>query len=162
MPDDPGEPPPGREQSLRQRLEVCDARVREHLDPDERVLAIGRAEDITERGGPEQGGATWTYVMVTNRRLRWVPHADLRFEAALDLDDVIAVTEEAQAHRYALTLDHRPIHRLHRVPARRFLRFEWGNAYTLDPLTRTRLAFSRQHTAAAVALRAELASRGVL
>jgi len=36
--------------NLRERLESCEAVLRAHLDPDERVIAIGRCEDITDRG----------------------------------------------------------------------------------------------------------------
>ena len=97
--------------------------------------------------------------MVTSRRLRWVPRAALRFEASLDLDAVTHVTETKKGHRYAITLDHPPLVRLHHVPAHRSLIFRWGNAERLDEFTRTRLAFSRMDTSAAIALRAELARR---
>jgi hypothetical protein len=36
---------------LRERLESCEADLLAHLDPDEQVIAIGRCEDITDRGG---------------------------------------------------------------------------------------------------------------
>ena len=52
--------------SLRELLVVCDSDLRTRLDPDEQVVAIGRCEDITERGGPELGGAGWTFVMITD------------------------------------------------------------------------------------------------
>jgi hypothetical protein len=100
--------------------------------------------------------------MVTDRRLRWVPHADLRFVASLHLDDVTAATEHMRAHRYAITMDHRAITRLLPVPVRRFLWFEWGNAVSSARLARTKLAFSRRDTAAARALRHQLSSREVL
>jgi hypothetical protein len=57
----------------------------------------------------DKGGAGWTYVMVTNRRLRWVPHVNLSAEAALDLDDVKGAIEETRGHRYAITLEHAPL-----------------------------------------------------
>ncbi|MEX2421139.1 MAG: hypothetical protein WD670_04905, partial [Actinomycetota bacterium] len=97
--------------SLRERLVVCDSDLRTRLDPDELVVAIGRCEDITERGGPERGGAGWTFVVITDRRLRWVPHVNLRFEASLDLDTVTTVTERLVGHRYVVTLEHLPIAR---------------------------------------------------
>lgn len=50
---------------------------------------------------------------------------------------------------------------VHRVPAHRFLWFEWGNAIAYATFVRTRLAFSRPNTAAAIALREQLASRMV-
>jgi hypothetical protein len=140
-------------------MSTCDAAVRGHLEPAERVLSIGRCEDITQRGSIDSGGAAWTYIMVTDRRLRWVPNVDLRFEASLDLDDVRAVAEEHRAHRYAITLEHVPCMRPHWVPAHRFLGFRSGDAVSTNPLPRTKLAFSRRDTEAAVALRDQLANR---
>ena len=147
--------------ALRDRLAACDASIRRGLDPDEEVLASGRCEDITDHGTVDLGGATWTFIMVTNRRLRWVPRSQLRFEAALDLDDVTGVAEETMGHRYAITLDHGPLMRLHRVPAHRLLKFRWGDAERMDDFRRTGLAFSRAVTSAAVVLRRELARRGL-
>jgi hypothetical protein len=56
---------------LRDLLETCDFFVRKHLDDDEEVLATGRCEDITTTGSIASGGAGWTYVMVTTKRVRW-------------------------------------------------------------------------------------------
>jgi hypothetical protein len=137
-------------------LEACDVALRGHLDADEYVLAIGRCEDITERGSIEQGGASRTFIMVTNRRLRWVPYANLEFEASLALDGVTAVLETVHGHRYSIALDHTPLTRPHTVPAHRFLRFQWGNVVVRTPLTRTELAFSRRNTKAALALREQV------
>jgi hypothetical protein len=148
--------------SLRDRLDRCDAYLRERLEPDERVVAIGRCEDITARLGIDRGGAGWTFVMVTDRSLRWVPHVDLRFEARLDLAGVTSATERVVAHRYAIALEHSPIWRPWRVPAHRFLRFEWGNVIEVLSFGRTELAFSRRETEAAVALGEQLSMRGVL
>jgi hypothetical protein len=146
--------------TFRERLVSTDAVVRTHLEPDEHVLAIGRCADVTERGGPEQGGTTATYVMVTDRCLRWVPWADLRYEASLGLDEVTWASEHQVAHHFSITLVHLPLVRLHVVPAHRFLRYRWGNAFSMEPLTRTELAFSRRDTQAASALRGQLAARG--
>ena len=148
--------------SLRDLLMVCDESIRSRLEPDEEVLATGRCEDITEHGSISSGGATWTYVMVTSRRLRWVPRSKLRFEAAIHLDDVTAVAERTKAHRYAITVRHAPLRRLHWVPAHRFLIFRWGNAERVEEFRRTRLAFSQPDTVAAQALRDELRHRGKL
>ena len=145
--------------SLRQRLSICDATVRAHLDPGEDVLAVGRCEDITERGSIEAGGAAWTYAMVTDRRLRWVPRGDLRFEASLDLDDVTSASERSLAHRYSIAMEHAPLARAHARPAHRFLVFGWGNAVGPATFVHTALAFSRRDTEAAEALRAQLRHR---
>jgi hypothetical protein len=143
--------------TLRDLLSASDALVRGHMDSDEHVLAVGRCEDITIRGSIDQGGAAWSYIMVTDRRVRWVPHAIPEHEASLDLDHVTAVTERSVGHRYAIALEHAPLTRLHWAPAHRFLGLEWGNGVVVTPLTRTELAFSRRDTAAAEALRRQLA-----
>ena len=142
--------------TLRDFLAACDAAIRTHLDANEQVLAVGRCEDITESGSIDQGGAAWTYLMVTNRRVRWVPHS-LGLEASLDFDDVTAVSERSVRHRYAIALEHAPLTRPHWAPAHRFLFLEWGNAVVNRPVTRTEFAFSRRDTEAALALREQLA-----
>jgi hypothetical protein len=147
---------------LRERLESCEADLRAHLDPDEHLVAVGRCEDVTDRGGVDQGGAGWTFVMVTDRHLRWVPGVSLRFETAVDLDDVTDASEQISAHRYAMTMHHAPVRALRQVPAHRFMTFRWGNAIALLTLSRTRLAFSRRDTEAARALREQLARRGIV
>jgi hypothetical protein len=147
---------------LKERLESCEADLRARLQPDEHVVAVGRCEDVTDRGGVDLGGAGWTFVMVTDRHLRWVPGVSLRFETAVDLDDVTEAHEQVSAHRFAITLRHTPVRALRQVPAHRFLTFQWGNAVALRTLSTTRLAFSRRDTDAARALREQLARRGVV
>lgn len=145
--------------AFRELIAACDAQMRSHLEAGEEVLAVGRAEDATERAG---GMAGWTFVMVTDRALRWVMHLNPKLESSLDLDSVTEVTEQTVAHRYAIDLEHRPITRLHHVPAHRFLIWEWGDDLADTVFTRTSIAFSRRDTAAAMALRERLAARGVL
>jgi hypothetical protein len=140
----------------------CEADLRARLEPDEHVVAVGRCEDVTDRGDVDRGGAGWTFVMVTNRHLRWVPGVSMRSETAVDLDQVIDASEQMSAHRYAMTLDHAPVRALRDVPAHRFITFRWGNATAVLTLSRTRLAFSRRDTEAARALRDQLARRGVV
>jgi hypothetical protein len=146
---------------LKERLESCEADLRARLEPDEHVVAVGRCGDVTDRGSVE-GGAGWTFVMVTDRHLRWVPGVSLRFETAVALDDVTQAFEQISAHRYAMTLHHAPVRALRRVPAHRFMTFRWGNATAVRTLKRTMLAFSRRDTDAARALREQLALRGVV
>jgi hypothetical protein len=146
---------------LKERLESCEADLRARLEPDERVIAVGRCEDVTDRGSVE-GGAGWTFVMVTDRHLRWVPGVSLRFETAVALDDVTKAHERISAHRYAMTLHHAPVRALRHVPSHRFMTFRWGNAFAVLTLSRTRLAFSRRYTEAARALREQLARRGIV
>ncbi len=125
-------------------------------------MAIGRCEDITERGGVASGGHAWTDIMVTDRRLRWVPRCDLRFEASLELDTVKAVSETLDLHRDAIALEHPSVIRVHSVAAHRFLMFQWGNSVATTALLRTELAFSRRDTQAAEALRSQLARRDLI
>jgi hypothetical protein len=146
---------------LKERLESCEADLRGHLQPDEQVVAVGRCEDVTLLGGIDQGGAGWTFVMVTDRHLRWVPGVEPRFETAVGLDDVTAALEATSAHRCAMTLHHSPIRALRVVPAHRVMGFRWGDATAILTLSITKLAFSRRDTAAARALRDQLARRGV-
>ncbi len=139
--------------SFSERLKSYDAVLRAHLDEGESVVATGRCADITERGGPEQGSAGWTYVMVTDSKLRWVAIGNPAFEAALDLRQVTSFAERMVTHRYSIALKHPPLSRPRQVPAHRFLWFSWGNAVGRDPLKHTELAFSRRDTKAARALR---------
>jgi hypothetical protein len=144
---------------------LLDARavdLRARLEPDERVIAIGRAEDITLRGDIDAGGAGWTFVMVTDRHLRWVPRCRLHYATTVPFDDVTTVLERTSAHRYAISLRHGSIQALRSVPAHRFLHFQWGDTDAVRTLRITTLAFSRRDTRAARALREQLALRGVV
>jgi len=147
---------------LNDQLDACEADLRARLEPDERVIALGRAEDITLRGDIDSGGAAWTFVMVTDRYLRWVPYCRLRYVTAVGLDDVTGALDRTSAHRYAIRLRHAEIQALRDVPKRRFLRYQWGNTDAVRRFRITTLAFSRKDTAAALALRAELDRRGIV
>jgi hypothetical protein len=141
--------------------------MRRHLEADEQVTAVGRCADITELGGPEQGGTSDSFVMITDRRLRWVPYSILAWEASLKLDDVSAFTERTLAHRYALRLAHPPLERQRWRPHETFpadlrerLRAEGRlRGDGVSSLSWTELAFSRPDTKAAKALREALAFR---
>jgi hypothetical protein len=139
------------------RQEACDAAIRSHLDPGEHVLAVGTCNDISERGDTGTTGLL-AYVVVTDRKVRWAPYADVRCEAALAFADVIAFSEETVGHRYSIALTHPPMKRPRWGPAHRFLTFAWGNAIVTTPLTRTRLGFSRRDAKAAIVLRRGLAN----
>jgi hypothetical protein len=145
-----------------ERLDVCASDLRASLEREERVIAVGRCEDVTDTGSIDAGGAGWTFVMVTDRRLRWVPRSLPRFEANVDFGDVTDTLEQTSAHRYAMTLVHAPVRALRVVPAHRFMTFRWGDATAVRTLSRTKLAFSRRDTDAARALREQLTLRGVV
>lgn len=140
---------------------VSDAHLRADLEPEESVIAVGRCEDITLRGDIDAGGAGWTYVMVTDRYLRWAPHGLPRYVTAVGLDDVSEAVERTSAHRYAITLRHAKVRALRLVPDP-LPGVSRGDRETVRELETTRLAFSRRHTAAARALREQLALRGVV
>ncbi len=149
-----------------ERFAACNAAVRRHLSSDERVIAVGRCEDITELGGPERGGITGGYVMITSRKLRWVPHCDLAYEASLELDAITGATERSVAHHYAISLQHPPLERRRISPGRWFppelrdeLRARGQLREGTGPFAYTELAFSRRDTAAARALRDAISSR---
>jgi hypothetical protein len=147
---------------LNDQLDACEADLRGRLEPDERVIALGRAEDITLLGDIDSGGAAWTFVMVTDRYLRWVPYCRLRYMTAVGLDDVTGALDRTSAHRYAIRLRHSEIQALRDVPKRRFLGYQWGNTDAFRTLRITTLAFSRRDTDAARALREQLALRGMI
>lgn len=147
---------------LKDLLDGCEEHLRARLEPNERVTAVGRAEDVTLRGGIDSGGATWTFVMVTDRYLRWVPHCRLRYATALALDDVTGALERSSAHRWAIRLRHGTVRALREVPKHRFLTYQWGNIDAVRPLCLTTFAFSRRDTKAARALREQLALRGIV
>lgn len=143
--------------TLRQQLDACETAIRSHLAADEDILAVGRCEDLSE-GRKFSGGAGWTYIMVTNKRLRWAPHADPRFEASLMFDDVTAVSETSDGP-YAIALRHASIVRPRWARVRRAESLTPDTQATTTSTTRTEVGFSRRDTKAAVALRQQLARR---
>ena len=140
-----------------------EAAARDRLAEDEQVLAAGRCADITTTGDLDSAGAAWTYVMVTNRHVLWVPSIRrLRTVCSLDLDQVHRCIEAHWRHRSAMIMDHDPLIREHFVLNGRPL--YW--AYTamdsvVGPLSKTILGFSRPTTAATEKLKEQLALRGL-
>ncbi len=145
--------------SFRDGIAAAEAQVREHLDSGEQILAVRRADDVTEAPGSTGGHS---FVMVTDRALRWITFHDLRLEASLDIEAITHASERTAAHRYAMDLEHGPIRHAHYVPAHRVLSSKWGNKIAYDVFTRTSIAFSRRETAAASALRERLKASGLL
>ena len=155
--------------SYKRAFLACDVAVRGDLEAGERVVAMGRCADITELGDAREGGTARSYVMVTDRKLRWVPHYDLQHETSLNLDDITEDRERTRAHRWAIMLQHPSVEHPRMWPARqlpadlaRKLRAEGRLRDQPDPITFTELAFSRRETAAARALRGSLMSRAVV
>src|SRR5215212_9612423 len=102
---------------LRGLMELSDAAVRSRLSEYERVLATGRCADISTTGDLDSGGAGWTYAMVTNRRVHWVPDIERQGDVcSLELQAVQSCTERLSRHRSALTMRHDPLVRQHMVP----------------------------------------------
>ena len=134
------------------------------LQPGERVLARGRAFEPSDAlwfdlstviSGP--GGA----LAVTERWALWVSRDDERWVRSLPFALVRSYAEIAQAHRYALALNHQRIERLQSVPAHQLLWWSWGNAEAVRSVTSSVLAFSRRDTKAARAIRSRLQAMGV-
>lgn len=93
--------------SFKRAFLVCDDAVRAHLEVTKRVVAVGRSADITEIGDAREGGTARSYVMITDRKLRWVPlYYDLQHETSLNLDDIAGYSERTRDHRWAIMLQH--------------------------------------------------------
>jgi hypothetical protein len=135
----------------------------QRIEPDERVLAQGRA---FEPQGEELNlgqliSGPGCAALVTERRALWVGRGDPRWIRDLPFAVVRSWVELTQAHRYALALDHEDLDRMRWVAAHRFLVWSWGNAEEVRPAGRSVLGFSRRDTAAARAIRARLQAGGV-
>lgn len=142
-----------------------EAAVRERLVQDEQVIATGRCADITTTGDLNSAGAGWTFVMVTNSHVHWVPSIREREPnevCSLSLDRVHACTEIHWRHRAAIAMDHDALIRQHFVPNDRPLNWEYASMdLVIGPLSKTILGFSRPTTAAAEELTQQLATRGI-
>jgi hypothetical protein len=140
-----------------------EAAVRDRLAEDEQVLAMGRCADISTTGDLDSAGAAWTYVMVTNRHMHWVPSIRrLRMVCSLDLDQVQTCIEVHWRHRSAMIMDHDALIRLHFVPNGRPLNWEYTSMDSVvGPLPRTIFGFSRPTTTAAAKLKEQLSLRGL-
>jgi hypothetical protein len=137
--------------------------VRDRLGEDEQVLATGRCADITTTGDLDSAGAGWTYLMVTNRRVHWVPSiSKLRSVCSLDLDQVETCAEVHWRHRSAIVMRHDPLIRSHFEYNGRQLNWEYTSTDpVVGPLSKTILGFSRPTTAATVRLKEQLSLRGL-
>jgi hypothetical protein len=144
-------------------MRVSEAAVRDLLADDEQVLATGRCADITTTGDLDSAGAAWTYVMVTNRHVHWVPNIErLRTVCSLDLDQVQTCIEVHWRHRSAMIMDHDALIRAHFVPNGRLRHWEYtAMDPVVGPLSRTILGFSRPTTTATVKLKEQLSLRGL-
>jgi hypothetical protein len=143
-------------------MRVSEAAARDLLADKERVLATGRCADITTTGDLDSAGAAWTYVMVTNRRVHWVPSIRrLGTVCSFDLDEVQTCIEVHWRHRSAMIMDHDALIREHFVPNGRPLHWEYVSMDSVvGPLSRTILGFSRPTTTATVTLKEQLSRRG--
>jgi hypothetical protein len=139
-----------------------EAAVRDRLAAEEQVVATGRCADITTTGDLDSAGAAWTYVMVTNRHVHWVPDIKrLGAVCSLNLDQAQTCTQVHWRHRPAMVMEHDPLIRVHLVPNGRLLNWEYTSVDSvIGPLSETILGFSRPTTAAAEKLKEQLALRG--
>jgi hypothetical protein len=144
-------------------IKDSEAAVRNRLREEEQIVATGRCADITTTGDLDSAGAAWTYVMVTNHGVHWVPDIKrLGAVCSLDLDRVQTCTELLWRHRSAIVMDHDPLIRLHFVHNGRPVNWEYTSMDSaVGPLSKTILGFSRPATAAAKKLKEQLALRGL-
>lgn len=130
-------------------LDERDAVLGSSLEPSERVLARRRAHPL-----------------VTDRRIldarQIPPHRGGWLVDPVPFEEITRWTSgERHDHRPILELEHRPLTRTDRVPARRFLWFTWGDA--VGPVTRTTTSFGfgKRSNPILVAMRAELEWRKI-
>ena len=148
---------------LRDLMRECEIAVRNHLGEEEQALASGRCADISTTGDLDSAGAGWTYVMVTDRHIHWVPDIrKLGLICSLDLDQVQSCTEVHWRHRSAVAMHHDPLTRLHFVPNGRPLNWTYTMESAVGPQSTTILGFSRPTAKAAVKLKEQVALRGLV
>lgn len=140
----------------------CETRLRQLVTADERIVAVGTADEFPEPTGDLGVQGRWRFLLVTSERLLFAdwskpdrPHEDITF------DEVARWADGVQYHRYAITMTHPPLTRDEFVSAHRFLWFKWGDASKPGSRSSTTLRFSHRDTAAAKSLRAALEQRHV-
>lgn len=140
----------------------CEARLRALVRDDERVVAVGTADELPQASGDLSSSGSWRFLVVTTERLLFAdwskpdqPHEQIAF------DEVDRWADGTQYHRYVITLNHPAISREERVPAHRLLWLEWGNTFEARSRTQTTLRFSHRDTDAGSALRAALKERKI-
>ena len=148
---------------LRDLMRDSEAAVLSQRFVGEEVLATGRCADITTTGDLDSAGAAWTYVMITDRRLLWVPSIRKSVgTCALDLDAIWWCNEVHWRHRCAMAMHHDPLVRQHFAPNGRQQNWEYTSMEMVrGPLSKTILGFSRPTTAATEKMKEQLAARGV-
>jgi hypothetical protein len=129
----------------------------------ESVLGEGRADEFlsTISQVPDSG---YDYVLVTASRILLAKHVlreDRSRDFELSWEQVHEFAERDLGHQWLLLLRHDPIVKTRHCPKHRFLWMRWGNAQVAAPETETCLRFSRRETAAAKAVRVQLAAHNV-
>jgi hypothetical protein len=149
---------------LRDLMRESEAAVCGQLGEGEQTLASGRCADISTTGDLDSAGAGWTYVMVTNQHVHWVPNIEkLGLICSLDLDQVRSCAEVHWRHRSAVVLDHDSLTRLHFAPNGRPLNWSYvAMDSVVGPLCTTILGFSRPTANAAEKLKEQVALRGLV
>ena len=95
-------------------------------------------------------------ILVTDRRIPWMPQRNERWTFSLPFESINTYREVSRAHRYAMVLEHDPIMRLHWAFAHQVLWWRWGNAEVARRSTQAALIFSRRSAKAARAIRTQL------
>jgi len=136
--------------------------VNARLEPGEEELAVG-IMGVTSAIRRRRARAGARFVCVTSRRLFWTEHVlDAERDNHLRFDDVIAARKQIRdGHRWVLFVRHAPLERLAHVPSYHAWFIAGGNRSRLVRFDRTTLSASHRDTAAAMAVRSQLAARGI-
>lgn len=141
-----------RHMEARQRsLDERDAVLEASLEPGENVLARRRAHPLmTDRR------------ILDARQLHILPRRGEWVVDPLPFEEITRWTPgERHDHRPIFKLEHRPLTRTDRVPARRFLWFTWGNAVGSVTRTTTTFGFGRRTNPILIAMQSELERRRI-
>ena len=127
----------------------------------ERLLAQGRLDEIERGRAPS--GSTYDYIVVTDKRLLVGKRAlgsDRSRDFDIDLDAIGSYSEHLEGHRWFIHLRHDPVTRVRQRTKHNLLWMHWGSEWSPVAERDTVLHFSGRETAAAKALREQLATGG--
>jgi hypothetical protein len=89
--------------------EECEARLRRLVRRDERILAVGTAEELDSLGSEIGSGGGWTFIVVTSQRVLFASwHPPQTPPVEIRLDEVTGWTSGTQNNCEALVLTHPP------------------------------------------------------
>lgn len=139
---------------------ASEERLRRLVPAGEDVVAVGAADEFPDDAEDFGGQGHRRFLVVTMQRLLVTDWSRSGADEEIVFDELGKWADGTQYHRYVVTLTHPSMTRNERVPAHRFLWFEWGDAYEPRSRSTTTLRFSHRDTAAATALRLALQAGG--